>query len=110
MQILLAPASEADYTGSFMTDKNDIDPLAPQREAAMFYGLFLRGHSADTLRTRPQPKHTIAAAPVAFQHAHACPMPSHKKMVPPASMSPTMNTPATWAPGKFSFLPRPGGG
>jgi len=30
--------------------RNDIDPLAPQREAAIFYGLFLRGHSADDLR------------------------------------------------------------
>ena len=28
----------------------EIDPLAPQREAALFYGLFLRGHSADALR------------------------------------------------------------
>ena len=28
----------------------DFDPLAPQREAAIFYGLFLRGHSADDLR------------------------------------------------------------
>ena len=28
----------------------DIDPLGPQREAALFYGLFLRGHSADALR------------------------------------------------------------
>ena len=28
----------------------EIDPLAPQREAALFYGLFLRGHSASTLR------------------------------------------------------------
>ena len=28
----------------------DYDPLAPQREAALFYGLFLRGHSAETLR------------------------------------------------------------
>ncbi len=28
----------------------EIDPLAPQREAAIFYGLFLRGHSADALR------------------------------------------------------------
>lgn len=27
-----------------------IDPLAPQREAALFYGLFLRGHPAETLR------------------------------------------------------------
>lgn len=30
--------------------RDDLDPLAPQREAAMFYGLFLRGHSAETLR------------------------------------------------------------
>ena len=42
--------SRTDYTDCFMTDKNDIDPLAPQREAALFYGLFLRGHSADDLR------------------------------------------------------------
>ena len=28
----------------------EVDPLAPQREAALFYGLFLRGHSAATLR------------------------------------------------------------
>jgi hypothetical protein len=28
----------------------ELDPLAPQREAAIFYGLFLRGHSADALR------------------------------------------------------------
>jgi hypothetical protein len=30
--------------------REEIDPLAPQREAALFYGLFLRGHSAETLR------------------------------------------------------------
>ena len=30
--------------------KDDFDPLASQREAAMFYGLFLRGHSVDALR------------------------------------------------------------
>ncbi len=30
--------------------RDDFDPLAPQREAAMFYGLFLRGHSAEVLR------------------------------------------------------------
>jgi hypothetical protein len=30
--------------------REDLDPLAPQREAAIFYGLFLRGHSADALR------------------------------------------------------------
>lgn len=28
----------------------ELDPLAPQREAALFYGLFLRGHSAASLR------------------------------------------------------------
>ena len=33
-----------------MVSRDDIDPLAPQREAAIFYGLFLRGHSADDLR------------------------------------------------------------
>jgi hypothetical protein len=48
--------SGPDYTGFFrgemigMTPREDFDPLAPQREAAMFYGLFLRGHSAETLR------------------------------------------------------------
>jgi hypothetical protein len=34
----------------FMTARDDSDPLAPQREAAFFYGLFLRGHDVDTLR------------------------------------------------------------
>jgi hypothetical protein len=29
---------------------DDSDPLAPQREAAFFYGLFLRGHPVDALR------------------------------------------------------------
>jgi hypothetical protein len=33
-----------------MASLEEFDPLAPQREAAMFYGLFLRGHSAETLR------------------------------------------------------------
>jgi hypothetical protein len=33
-----------------MTPRDDFDPLAPQREAAFFYGLFLRGHSLNTLR------------------------------------------------------------
>ncbi len=33
-----------------MIAKDDFDPLAPQREAAMFYGLFLRGHPAEALR------------------------------------------------------------
>jgi hypothetical protein len=33
-----------------MAFQEEIDPQAPQREAALFYGLFLRGHSPDTLR------------------------------------------------------------
>lgn len=33
-----------------MALQDDIDPQAPRREAALFYGLFLRGHSAETLR------------------------------------------------------------
>ncbi|HWR50214.1 MAG TPA: hypothetical protein VN428_03850 [Bryobacteraceae bacterium] len=33
-----------------MPGRNDFDPFAPQKEAAMFYGLFLRGHSPDMLR------------------------------------------------------------
>ena len=33
-----------------MVAREEFDPLAPQREAAMFYGLFLRGHSAEALR------------------------------------------------------------
>jgi hypothetical protein len=33
-----------------MTVRDELDPLAPQREAAFFYGLFLRGHSVETLR------------------------------------------------------------
>jgi len=30
--------------------RDDFDPSAPMREAAMFYGLFLRGHSVEALR------------------------------------------------------------
>lgn len=30
--------------------RNEFDPATPQREAAMFYGLFLRGHSPELLR------------------------------------------------------------
>lgn len=33
-----------------MTVRDDSDPMAPQREAAFFYGLFLRGHSLEALR------------------------------------------------------------
>ena len=31
-------------------NKDLTDPLAPRREAALFYGLFLRGHSIESLR------------------------------------------------------------
>jgi hypothetical protein len=33
-----------------MIAREELDPLAPQREAAIFYGLFLRGHPAEDLR------------------------------------------------------------
>ena len=33
-----------------ITGRDDFDPAAPHKEAALFYGLFLRGHSADALR------------------------------------------------------------
>ncbi len=33
-----------------LTIRDDFDPSAPMKEAAMFYGLFLRGHSAEALR------------------------------------------------------------
>jgi hypothetical protein len=33
-----------------MTAREEYDPLAPQREASFFYGLFLRGHDVDALR------------------------------------------------------------
>jgi len=33
-----------------MTGKEQIDPNALRKEAAMFYGLFLRGHSVEKLR------------------------------------------------------------
>jgi hypothetical protein len=30
--------------------RDDFDPAAPMKEAAVFYGLFLRGHSVEALR------------------------------------------------------------
>jgi hypothetical protein len=33
-----------------MPARDEFDPAAPQKEAAMFYGLFLRGHSPERLR------------------------------------------------------------
>ena len=38
------------FSACSMFGRDDLDPLAPQREAAIFYGLFLRGHSPDDLR------------------------------------------------------------
>jgi hypothetical protein len=50
----LADKLEDRYTDIFaetvMTARDEFDPLAPQREAAFFYGLFLRGHDIDELR------------------------------------------------------------
>jgi len=49
----LAENPRRDYNSVFMpvpAGLEEFDPLAPQREAALFYGLFLRGHSAETLR------------------------------------------------------------
>ncbi len=52
----LAGIARRRYTGIFwpsavhMTVRDEFDPLAPQREAAFFYGLFLRGHPVEALR------------------------------------------------------------
>ena len=53
---ILDPEPRESYNGVFvpdrglMTTRDDHDPLAPHREAAFFYGLFLRGHSLNALR------------------------------------------------------------
>jgi len=52
---LLAQFPRRVYTGFFgspvmAAQIEQFDPMAPQREAALFYGLFLRGHSAESLR------------------------------------------------------------
>lgn len=52
----LPPSQGPVYTDLFadshmmMLTAQDQDPLSPQREAAFFYGLFLRGHSLEDLR------------------------------------------------------------
>src|ERR1700689_130424 len=46
----MAKMSFRSTSSESMSPRDDFDPLAPQREAAFFYGLFLRGHSADALR------------------------------------------------------------
>ena len=38
------------FRATAMPELDKIDPLEPQREAAFFYGLFLRGHDVDALR------------------------------------------------------------
>jgi hypothetical protein len=43
--------AESTVPPSILSGNRDLsDPLAPRREAAMFYGLFLRGHNVDSLR------------------------------------------------------------
>ena len=42
-----------------MMVRDEFDPLAPQREAAFFYGLFLRGHDVDALRQDIDVPHTM---------------------------------------------------
>ena len=48
MTFLPTLVSTSQNSGASRTE--DFDPLAPQREAAFFYGLFLRGHSVEALR------------------------------------------------------------
>jgi hypothetical protein len=44
-----------------MAKFDDFDPIAPRREAAMFYGLFLRGHPVEDLRRDIDiPRETLA--------------------------------------------------
>jgi hypothetical protein len=43
-------AIPATPTSILTANKDFSDPLAPRREAAMFYGLFLRGHNVEALR------------------------------------------------------------
>ena len=49
---LRSPVYTARYSlrSKAMMVREEFDPQAPQREAALFYGLFLRGHSPDVLR------------------------------------------------------------
>jgi hypothetical protein len=44
-----------------MLARDEFDPLAPQREAAFFYGLFLRGYPLQQLRSDIDvPPHVLA--------------------------------------------------
>jgi len=46
---------------TFMPTEVTVDLEYPQREAAFFYGLFLRGHSADKLRQDIEVPPTVLA-------------------------------------------------
>lgn len=49
------------WTGITITEETEREFDFPQREAAFFYGLFLRGHSADELRRDIEvPPHVLA--------------------------------------------------
>ena len=60
---------------------------------------------------RAHPEHHHGSGVVAFQQAHACPMPSTADRRRQRSVGrPRWNTPTIGAPGRFSLLPAPGGG
>jgi len=49
--VALVQRAESTPPVPFLSANRDLsDPLAPRREAAMFYGLFLRGHNVESLR------------------------------------------------------------
>jgi len=49
--VALVQRAESTSPIPFLSANRDLsDPLAPRREAAMFYGLFLRGHNVESLR------------------------------------------------------------
>ena len=53
-----------------ISSRDDIDPLAPQREAAVFYGLFPARHSPDALRAdidAPKPVLTKWLQPARYE-------------------------------------------
>ena len=51
----------ATHVAQFVPISEEADFAFPQREAAFFYGLFLRGHSADELRRDIEVPPTILA-------------------------------------------------
>lgn len=50
MRILAFSSREQVVSTNNISASDEFDINAPHREAAMFYGLFLRGHSAELLR------------------------------------------------------------